>query len=177
MRPSMRPDRVARSGHFLDHVRIGKRHLADHEEGGFSALVGKRFQDGFGVRPHRAVVERQDNFTIVEKMLGIRLFAADFGAARGVDFDDARQAEPRRIAGAGVDINGAADFYLSRKRIVDGKRQKGRKSQDIDGNLPHLSRFVPGAESDLYGGEYECSTNGGYGASIFFGLLLNSRDI
>ena len=97
MRPGMRSDCVSRRGHLLEDFGMPHGVLADGEEQGLGALIGKRLEDRQGVARPRSVVEGQHHLVVAQEIVGFELLEAEAGAAGGIDLNHARDAERIRI--------------------------------------------------------------------------------
>src|SRR5207249_1380179 len=96
MRPGVSADGVALRGHLLEYVGMPERVLADGEERRLDAMRGERAQHrGRGGRP-RAVVEREHDLALAEKVVLLEVLEAEARAAGGVDLDHPRSAERAR---------------------------------------------------------------------------------
>ena len=67
--------------------------LADRKKYGLGALVCQRLEHRRRVSRPRTVIERQNDFLILEKVVGLEMLKAEAGSAGGVNFNDARHTE------------------------------------------------------------------------------------
>ena len=96
MTPGVRADRVSGFRDLLEDFGIIGRVLADHEERRLHALLGECRQHFWRGRPG-TVVEGQQHFVVAQEIVLLEMFEAEAGAAGGVDFDDAGDAQRVRI--------------------------------------------------------------------------------
>ena len=100
-------DRHPGGDHPLGDLRMPARVLADLKEGRLQTFVGERLDDGHGVLRPGAVVKGQHDLLVAEEIVLLEMFEAKSGAARGVDFDNARESHPARLV---------AGRYAARRR-------------------------------------------------------------
>ena len=93
MRPGVRSDGMSGRDHLLEDFRIIGRVLADREEDAGGAFLRQRLQDRGRIDRPRAVVERQHHFLVAQEIELLEMLEAETGAAGGVDFDGAADAE------------------------------------------------------------------------------------
>jgi hypothetical protein len=71
--------------------------LADGKEKSLRALIGKRLEDRLGISRPRAIVEGQYHLAFAKEIVSFELLETETGAASGIDFNDASNAERIRI--------------------------------------------------------------------------------
>ena len=101
VRPGVRADGVSGGGHLLEDFRIIGRVLADREENRLGALLGQGLQHRGRIDRPRAVVERQHHFLVAQEIELLEMLEAETGAAGGVDFHDAADAQRVRVGASG----------------------------------------------------------------------------
>ena len=101
VRPGVRSDGVAGRENLLEDFRIVGRVLADRKENAGRAFVRQRLQHRGRIDRPRAVVERQHHFMVAQEIELLEMLEAEARSARGVDFDDAGDAERIGIGASG----------------------------------------------------------------------------
>ena len=97
VRPGMATYRVAGSGHLLGDFGVPYRVLADLEERGLEAIVGKRLEHGRRIARPGAVVEGQHNFPIAQEIVLLEMLEAEARSAGRVNLNYAREAHSARF--------------------------------------------------------------------------------
>ena len=144
------------ASNLLQDFRIVGRVLADRKENAGRALVRQRLQHRGRIERPRAVVERQHHFIIAQEIELLEVLETEARSARGVDLDDAGDAERIGIcagafAGAGAGAGGRAP--PSRRRGVLGggglrpgracRTQRNRACKDQSCRNTHLVLPLP----------------------------------
>ena len=143
----MRADGVTGCGHLLENFGVIGRMLADREEHGLGAFVGKRLEHGGRGGPG-TVVEGQHDFLVGQEVELLEMLKAEARAARGVDFNHA--GDPERVgigawiwrAGRGRQAGGWCDSEAvtgtsssGSGLCGDGRRRLGGGRRRFEGRL------------------------------------------
>ena len=104
MRPGVGADGVAGRGHLLENFRMIGGVLADREEHRLGAFVRQRLEHGRRIDRPRTVIEGQHDFLVGQKIELLEMLEAETGSARGVDLDDAADAERIGIGASGLGL-------------------------------------------------------------------------
>jgi hypothetical protein len=83
--------------HLLQDFRMPPGVLSDREKDGLGALIGERLQHGRRMPWPWTVVESEDDFFIAQEVVGLEVLKAETGAACGIDFNHACDAECVRV--------------------------------------------------------------------------------
>jgi hypothetical protein len=101
MRPGMRTDGVTGRGHLLENFGMVGGMLADRKEHRLGAFISQRLEHGGRIGRPRAVVEGQHDFLVGQKVELLEMLKAKAGAAGGVDFHHAGDAQRIGIGAVG----------------------------------------------------------------------------
>ena len=93
MRPCMRSDGMSGRSDVAKQGRMPKGMLADREEDRLRALIAQRLENCWCVARPGTIVKSQYDFAGPQKIVGLELFRPEARSARGVDLDNARNAE------------------------------------------------------------------------------------
>jgi hypothetical protein len=96
--PSMRADGVPGCGHLLEDPGLIRGMQADREEDCLGAVRGERGEHCLRILRPGAVVEREHHLAFAQEVMALEVLEAEAGAAGGVDFDHARDAQGIGIA-------------------------------------------------------------------------------
>ena len=83
--------------HLLQDFGMPPGMFSDREKERLGALIGERLQHGRRVPRPWAVIEREHDFLVAQEVVGLEVLEPETRAARGVDFNHARDAERIRI--------------------------------------------------------------------------------